>query len=106
MKTDFLKAKTDFTALAKLYFPTHDAPLARVNLNRWIKHNKKLRVELEEAGFGPKQIRLTPRQFYLILKYFDMPVSLNDEMLKNWEEDVKRREKLNKLVDKSLGKRA
>ena len=63
-------------------------------------------IELDEAVFGPKQIRLTPCHFYLILKYFDMPVSLNDEMLKNWEEDVKRREKLNKLVDKSLGNRA
>ena len=83
MKTDFLKAKTDFTALAKLYFPTHDAPLARVNLNRWIKHKKKLRVELEEVGFVPTQTRVTPRQGYLIFTYCHMPVSLTDAMLQN-----------------------
>lgn len=62
-----------WTELAICYNPALHPDSASRLLRGWIKKNEKLTNALEEAGFLPRQRKLTPRQVSVIIAYLGEP---------------------------------
>ena len=59
--------------LALLYFPKSNKRSASTQLGRWLRQNEKLKIQLFELGYKPKNKILTPGQVKLIVGLFGEP---------------------------------
>jgi hypothetical protein len=63
-------SKTD---LAQLYAPNLQPHVARKRLNKWIRKNEKLLLELQARGYTGRLQQLTTAHVRLIVKHLGEP---------------------------------
>ena len=59
--------------LALLYFPNSTKKSASTQLGRWMRQNEKLKLQLLELGYKPRNKILTPVQVKLIVELIGEP---------------------------------
>jgi len=73
MEKEFIIRSYGYCELALLYFPNSTKRSASTQLGRWVQQNEKLKNQLLELGYKPRQKILTPSQVKLILAVFGEP---------------------------------
>lgn len=71
--SDFKSKTLAVKELATMYFPHSTPRSATVQLKRWIRYNKALGRELQEAGYAGMQRLFTPLQVMIIIRHLGEP---------------------------------